>query len=521
MSSLVALGLIATATASEPGAPAESRAVADRADLVQPKPGEPTSGFRFLGLVQMKATGTNVVSTNPFIDGQVIGTLGGINGMTTGEEAGFYAEQRVVGFFGYAPPLLSERVALTAAFEADWGFGDQAYASAGNVGGGFGADTVNLQTRRMHVTVAPDLGERQALRVHAGLQFVGDSVNDPTASRPDELLRSGGRLMFFGSEATGIAAYGRVKTDWGDRARYRLGAFTLWERGSTDPDDVWLVVADAEARPVHATTVGLHAWSLRDRSGGQGGVLGLGPTSVLSEAQGGPRLDLREDSSGAAPAASADLTWISIDGGYNSELRAGRLGATAFALANLGNVYGEGVDPVPVRGGLVDAELRLRYAPGEGSVLRVEALATTADDPDTASFEGVFTGNSYGVAGAVYLSHGCMLLFPDRLSINRLTSAVQDASAAGEGMVAVTGTLGYDPIPNRLTVQAGGGHARGNAGSYGTELNAAIVAEPYLFFNLGLRGAILLPGEAPNPGAIAALPGPAKAVYLSLDWLVL
>lgn len=517
------LSLVAIAAASEPGPPPESRAVADaeRAALVQPRPAEPGSGFRFLGLVQMKATGANIVSTNPFIDGQVIGTLGGLNGMTVGEDVGFYAEQRVVGFFGYAPPLLDNHASLTAAFEADWGFGDQAYATSGNVGGGFGADTVNLQTRRMHVTVAPDLGDRHALRVHAGLQFLGDSVNDPTASRPDELLRSGGRLMFFGSEAAGVAAYGRLKTGWGDRARYRLGAFTLWERGSADADDVWIAVADAELRPAYATTIGVHAWFLRDRSGGQGGVLGLGPTSVLSEAQGGPRLDLREDATGAAPAASADLSWLALDAGYNNELRKGRFGATGFVLTNIGTVYGEGVDPVAVRGGLLDAELRYRWAEGEGSVLRLEALATTGDDPATAAFEGVFTGNSYGVAGAVYLSHGCMLLFPDRLSINRLSSAVQDVSAAGQGMVALTGTAAYDVVPGRLTAQLGGGHARGEAGVYGTELNAAILAEPYLFLRVGLHGAMLMPGDAPNPGATAALPDRARAAYLSLDWLVL
>ena len=52
------------------------------AQLVRPTPPPTKSGFTPLILHQVRAVGTNVVSTNPFLDGQDIGRLGGTNGTT-------------------------------------------------------------------------------------------------------------------------------------------------------------------------------------------------------------------------------------------------------------------------------------------------------------------------------------------------------------------------------------------------------------------------------------------------------
>ncbi|MCB9766234.1 MAG: hypothetical protein H6739_41045 [Alphaproteobacteria bacterium] len=517
--------LAALAQASEPGAPIEARATEDAARAeeqgVKPTLPKPGNGLKFLGLVQFKPTATNLTSTNPFLDGQVIGALGGTSGMTAGESAGFYTEQRVGAFFTYAPPILDGHAALSAGFEVDWAMGDQSYSTGGNVGGGFGADGVNLQTRRMNVSLKPDLPGGHRLHVIVGMQWLGDSVNDPTASRPDDLFRSGGRVMFWGSEAAGVAAYGGYETGWGDRLRYRLGAFSLYERGLTEPDDVWIAVVDVQAHPLYATTVGGHAWALRDRSGGQQGLLGVGPSSSLAEWQGAARLDLRPDGEGTAPAISTDLYWLALDAAYNHNLAKGPLGATALALLNTGTVYGQGVPNVPVRGFVGDAEVRLRYAEGKGSVIRVEGLYVSADDPDTQRYEGVFTGNTYGIVGAVHLTHGCLLLFPDPFSINRQLAVVYDTSAAGRGLLAVSGSVGYDVIPSRLTVRGGAAHAHEpGVGHYGTELNASVIAEPWLFLRTGLHAATVVGRDVPPAGASEGLPRNPWMVYGSLDWVV-
>ncbi|MDP2311810.1 MAG: hypothetical protein Q8P41_02825 [Pseudomonadota bacterium] len=491
---------VAVALAQDEGAPPEAR----RED-VRPVADVPGSGLRFLGIVALRTAATNVSTTNPFLNGQLVGELGGTNTTTTTEEVGHASEQRVAAFFSYAPPLWDGRLQLDAAFEIDFAFGDQAYGIGGNTGGGFGADQVNLQTRRLGARAR--LGDSTWLV--AGLQFVGDGSADPTRSKPDDLFRGGGRLMFFGSEAAGLTAYGTV----GEPIRYKLGAYTLVELGIAAPDDVTLYMADGAWSPAYAQRAGVHLWYLRDHAGGAGGTFGTGPASVLSELQGGPRLDLRENGEGVAPVINADLLWVGLDHGWNAALDRGRVGATVLGVASLGRLYVEALPDRDVRGFLGDLELRARIAEGEGSVARVELLASSADDPATDTYEGIVTGNSYGAVGAVHGTHGCLLLFPDVSAINRQVAAVYDVSGGGAGVAAVTGGLAYDLVPNRLTVGAGAGHARSATfAPLGTEINARISGKPWVLTDVGIKGAVLLDTALPeNPWIVLA----------SFDWVVI
>lgn len=502
--------LCAAAFAEEPGAPIESQAF-----VVQPKPAKP-GGFAFLGLFQSRSTATNLTSTNPFLDGQVVGQMGGSNGVIADPDAlSVYSEERAVGFLTYKPPVLSGQAELVSAFEIDFGFGDRAYGTGGNTGGAFGADQVNLQTRRLYAGFRPKRGQHSA-HVLLGLQFVGDTVNDPTETGPDGLFRSGGRLMVWGSEAAGLSAYGKIKDASGDLVKYRLGTYTLYEQATGDPDDVWLNMADVEYLPAWGVTVGAHAWYLQDRSGGSVGALGVGPTSALSELQGGPRLDPFDG--GEPPDDSriySDVFWVGLDGGYNAPLTYGPFGVSGVLIANLGRIYAPAVQDYAIGGFLVDAEARYRYAQGEGSVARVEATVATADDADRAAYTGVLTGNSWGVAGAVPTTHGHLLLMPDGRAINRMVSVVSDVSGAGRGLVAIHGDIGYDPIPDRLTVNAGVGHARTADGeAWGTEIRGKVTAEPLLMCNVSVNVATVIPGSA---SGLTANPWTG---FVAVDWLV-
>ena len=80
------------------------------------------------------------------------------------------------------------------------------------------------------------------------------------------------------------------------------------------------------------------------------GAFGSGPTSPLSELQGGPRLDLRTNDTDPAPETSAALAWIVADGGYNAGLTYGRYGVSAVAALNVGRLYVTGVPDVNVAG---------------------------------------------------------------------------------------------------------------------------------------------------------------------------
>ncbi len=491
------------------GLPPESRR-----ETVSPQP-DP-GGLDFFGLVQARASANDLASTNPLLDGQVVGRLGGSNGVVVDPAVrALYTEQRVNGFFTYAPPLANDKLSLTAAFEIDFAFGDAAYGTGGNVGGGFGADQVNLQTRRLHVDLFPARGAHSA-HVVVGLQFLGDSVADPTRSTVDQLIRSGGRLSFFGSEAAGVAVYGRIRQGLDPVIRYRAGLFTLAEQGLSLPDDVLLAVADAELHPAYATAIGVHLWYLQDRSGGQGGALGLGPSSPLWQLQGGPTLDPYD---GLAPPDNAyidaDLVWAAVDGGYNAALDRGPYGVHAVALVNAGRIYAPIVHDDDVLGVFVDVEARLRWAKGQGSVARAEWVQSSPGGTNPLRYGGVVTGNAYGVAGALMPSHGTLLLFPDPRAINRQVSVVADASAAGQGLSALSSSVGWDVVPDRVNVGAGAALAfTGTAQPWGTELNARAGYKPLPFVELSWMGAFLAPGPAAN---LTAAPW---ATFLALDALV-
>jgi hypothetical protein len=500
---------------SQAAAPPEARRNA--AEIVRPDV-EPEGPLRVIALVQARAALTNVVSTNPFLDGQVLGTLGGTNGMDVDPEArSAYTEQRASGFFTWRPDVLDGKVGLNAAFEIDFAWGDRAYGVGGNTGGGFGGDQVNLQTRRLSLDTWSKLGATKQHRIHlvAGLQFVADSANDPSATTPDGLFRSGGRLMFFGSEAAGLSAYGTLRTGFGDRLRWRTGIYTLLELGLGEADDAWLAMADLTAVPAYGLEVGAHAWLLRDNTGGTGGALGAGPTSGLSEMQGGPRVNPWGDEPRPDGATvDATLVWGALDAGYNAALQQGPVGLHGIALLNAGSIVGSDGTSTTVVGQVYDVEVRARWSRGKGSIARVEALYSSPDVAQASSYTGVVTGNSYGFAAAIPNTHGTRLLFSDPQSINRMTPVIYDVSGAGLGVLGLTGSVGFDPIPNRLNATLGAGYALApQRASYGTELNAELTWEPLPFFTPQLAGAVLFPGEQ------ALVDDTAWVAYAGVEWL--
>ena len=158
---------------------------------------------------------------------------------------------------------------------------------------------------------------------------------------------------------------------------------------------------------------------------------------------------------------------------------------------------------------------RLRWAPGKGSIFRVEGLYSTPDDDDASNaYTGVITGNTYGFAGAVHNTHGTRLLFSDPQSINRMTPVVFDVSGAGLGTLAVTSSLAWDIVPSKVNAKLGFGTALApQRGGVGTELNLQISHEPWPFFNYYASAAVL------RPGARALVTDDAWAGFVGLEWL--
>lgn len=529
---LLALGGLALA--GEPvNAPIETRA-RGASDIVEPTTFAETDEVVFIGLFSLRGALNNIATTNPALDGQIVGTLGGLNGtglLQPDEDTGVvtpgrYVEQRVNAFVTWQPAILDGHAELGAAFEIDLGWGDQSYATGGNVGGGFGADVVNLQTQRLfagfHWDVAP--GHHHHLVV--GQQLLSDTAYDPSTSAPDDLLRTGGRLMFFGSEAAGLQLFGTVRDAWGTRLRYRAGLFTLVEQGFALDDDVSLAVADATLNVGYASNVGLHAWGVFDQSGGSNRILGAGPTSQLAELQGGVRLDLRDEGV-TRPRTNTTSVTLALDGDYDHGLDHGDLGVTGLAFLQVGTIGGTAEDedgnPVDLPtvqqlGFGAHGEVRWRWGTSDGSVLRLEGLYTSGGaDVSNGTYGGLITGLSYGVAGAFQLTHGTRLLFPDAEAINRQVAVVYDISGQGRGVASVALNAGWDIVPSRLLVEGTVAHAAtaDDLSPWGTEVGGRVVVSPLLFLDLSASASVLLPGEA-----AMNLEGTPWVVYASASWLV-
>ena len=80
-----------------------------------------------------------------------------------------------------------------------------------------------------------------------------------------------------------------------------------------------------------------------------------------------------------------------------------------------------------------------------------------------------------------------MLLLPDPWAVNRQTPIVPDVSGSGVGLRAADLSAGWDPLPNKITVQAGATWAQDGLGEgLGTELNGRVIGHPWFMANLGL-----------------------------------
>ncbi|HND31637.1 MAG TPA: hypothetical protein PLA94_16655, partial [Myxococcota bacterium] len=98
-------------------------------------------------------------------------------------------------------------------------------------------------------------------------------------------------------------------------------------------------------------------------------------------------------------------------------------------------------------------------------------------------------------------------------AINRQVALAYDLSNQGDGLIALTGSVGYDIVPSRLNVTVGAAHARdARANAIGTELNAKVYGRPWNFLELGAVGAMAT-GTAFDEQPWTS--------YAYLEWLVL
>jgi len=484
-----------------------------------------TPEFKFIGYWFSKGVASNIAPTNELLRGQIIGRLFGPNTTNTSDKTSSYFEQRFVPMFIYAPSILDGVATFRSLFKIDMTWGDAAYGTGGNIGGGINAGQVNLQTLLANVDIKPT---DASWNVVVGLQRLFDNVRDPNQIAVSAAQTSAYKLAYWGTQAVGVSFFKNLN----ETSQMRLGYFQLYENSIQDNDDVSLWMLDYEARVAPLLEVGLDGWYVWDRGKSAGGisVLGQGLNSSLASYNGAVRVDFPTSK------YTGNLIWLGGHTAYNRDFMAGRWWADGFVMTNLGTLdtvsaNDETSKCADVFGLAANAMISYKYGMTANDRITLEALYTTGDDNGVSdgTLNSVITGNVYGSPTGIYSSHRALLLFPDAQVVNRYYSAVHDISNMGLGVTAGFLTFQKDLIPNRFNGKVTFASALSNVtpkggDSYmGSEFNIEFKYNIKTFLTVGLSAGYLKLGDFYNAPSVTynhERPKDPWVVFTSLSWLM-
>lgn len=437
---------------------------------------------------------SNMYPESSLFNGQLVGRLFGQNSSTTSStKKSLYAEQRLIPFFIYQPKLFKGKVLLRASFEIDWTWGDQAYGIGGNKGAGLSADQVNIQTQNVEIEYIPAAG----WAINLGLQRLYDTPFNPYRTFFDKMTYTGYRLAYWGTDAVGVS----IRRDT-DLTKTKFGYYKLYENSTELNDDVTLIEAVYRRKLQKLWNVGASAYYIRDRGKNTGGVsvFGQGLTSGLTAYNGAYQFNFGTND------YEADIAWLGTFFSRNPDFMMDRLLLTGFFNYNIGKVSVNKVgweDGVNVAGFGLNLRAAYRFGQTINDFVSVDYVYSSgdADGTDDGVYNGVITGNTWGLPASIFISSGAYLLFPHANVVNRFTPAVSDLSNMGYGLNAFTINAQHDIIPHKLNVKIGAAQGFSNiipqngGSNMGTEINAALKYQLGAFMSVELHAANLWLGD--------------------------
>lgn len=459
-------------------------------------PREPEREFQFLAFFLTQGVTSNFYPKNTLLKGQVIGRMFGQNTTSTSDSlTTSYAEQRLLPFFIYQPKLFNGKAILRAAFEIDWTWGDVAYGTGGNFGSAPSGDQVNLQTQNVELELRPGNG----WAINLGLQRMFDSPFNPYRTTVDQMLNTGYRLGYWGTEGVGVT----VRKD-ADFYRFKGGFFKLYESLIQENDDVSMAELYYEQHVGKITRVGASANYVRDRANGAGGVsiLGQGLNATQLNAYNGTF----KFNFGPNPYRS-DIFWLGSFFSHNADRMVGRFFGGGFFNYNFGKAEVEIDDKwetgADISGYGANLNGGYRFGQTYNDVITFDVIYASGDDDalNDKTYNGVITGNMWASPGNVFIGTGAYLLFPHGNVVNRFTPLVADYSNMGYGLFGGTMNASYDVIPHKINAKVGTAYAMsvaeptGGGVNLGTELNGNISYNFGPFMSVGIHGAYVWLGD--------------------------
>jgi hypothetical protein len=478
------------------------------------KDDSPLSDFHLISYFFSRATYTNLVGDPTGLKGVSLGPIGNLAGSSVGVKAdrsAFFVEQRWIPVIEYTPFFFDGIVTMRAQFEIDYGWGRAANAVQQNEGGGFNADQVNIQTKNVNAAIYPTRDWRD-LAIVIGTQSVYDTVFDPAVTPLSDIVRTGYKLSFLGTDATGLTLYSSKKGH-AKLSILPLGSAQANLATRQDPSLKFATLTMADyALPLRpGTVVGVSAWWLHDETQGAAyayeGLVKSGPSSgglALFTGTGTNQIDK----------PLGNLVWVGTNFHHNLDFRTGPFTASGFLMGSFGHFRSQNPNTqlnkvVDMRGLAANLEVDWNYGRTANDQVTLEGMYTTGDSNQSdGTYTGVTTLNTYGIPGAVWFNHRTLLLFPFTSTVNNYTGAVTDISNQGFGLRAGIVSAAYDLIPNKLNLKLGGALAWSDVkptdftgatlsrGQFiGAEVNAELKYTIRYLMTVGLHGAYLFRGD--------------------------
>lgn len=439
------------------------------------------SEFSLINYFFLRATAANSLPDPSGLRGVSLGPIGSPAGSSTrvGDGQNFLIEQRWIPVLSFSPFFTDGWATFRAMIEVDFTWGISANAVQQNQGGGLNADQVNIQTKAVYAALFPTKNE-QRLAIQLGTQPLYDSIYNPHTTSLFDIVRTGYKLMYLGTDGTAATVYSNYFGLLAKAAFIPIGASQPDKAVKNDPSFsfAWMLQLEL-AYPVQPGTVfGLSYWRLQDDTRGRAfafeGLLNSGPASGgLSSFTGTAKLGIDQ------PEGHVD--YLGFNFHHNLHFNTGRWAASGFFMLNFGKFTTESLNTqnkeVKILGYAANLEGNYNWGLTRDDVITLEFLYASGDEnPQDDKFSGPFTMNYYGLPGAVWFNHRCLILYPFTSTVNNYTGGITDISNQGNGLVSAILTGAWDVIPHKLNVKLGAAFALASADPMDPEINGAKVS---------------------------------------------